>query len=244
MKKIISLLLLSPLLFVSLNSCSSSSSKNKGGTLSDLDVNSFEQQLLALQSPQLIDVRTPGEYEQGFIKGAVNADLSSGALEQLIPSLDKNKEVFVYCLSGGRSSSAADYLHEQGFAKVYNLNGGLVKWNAAGKHIQYDLEAPKAEGMKQETFKGLTQSKEYVLVDYRAEWCKPCVVMAPMLDSIAAKHAQNLLLLKIDADENKDLLRENQIESLPVLELYKNGIKVWSHQGLISGLDLQKQTGL
>jgi thiol-disulfide isomerase/thioredoxin len=68
--------------------------------------------------------------------------------------------------------------------------------------------------------------------------------MAPMLDKIAENKKEKLIFVKIDADKNKSLLKEKGIESLPVLELYKNGIQVWKHEGEIDEATLLKETNL
>ena len=73
----------------------------------------------------LIDVRTPQEYASQHIGNAVNIDINNSNFESQISSLDKNKPVYVYCLSGGRSAKAAQKMNELGFTEVYNL----IRWN-------------------------------------------------------------------------------------------------------------------
>jgi thioredoxin-like negative regulator of GroEL len=68
--------------------------------------------------------------------------------------------------------------------------------------------------------------------------------MAPMLDVFMEKRKEKLVLVKIDADENKNLLRERRIESLPVLELYKDGKLIWKHEGEIDETTLINETKL
>ncbi|MEO8759652.1 MAG: thioredoxin family protein, partial [Bacteroidia bacterium] len=93
-------------------------------------------------------------------------------------------------------------------------------------------------------FNKAVTSDKYVLVDFNAKWCKPCKKMAPMLESIADKKKDKLILIKIDADENKELLKEKQIEAIPFFELYKDGKLVWKHQGEIDEATLLKETNL
>ena len=77
---------------------------------------------------QLIDVRTPEEYAGGFIKNAKNINFYDDNFLSEMSSLDKNKPVYVYCKSGGRSGKAATQLKESGFTKVYDLEGGITSW--------------------------------------------------------------------------------------------------------------------
>jgi len=84
----------------------------------------------------IIDVRTPVEYNEGHIKNAKLIDISGSDFESQIEKLDKSKAYYVYCRSGGRSSSASQIMIEKGFTKVYNLRGGIIAWANSGKNLQ------------------------------------------------------------------------------------------------------------
>ena len=77
---------------------------------------------------QLIDVRTPGEYNRSHLKKAVNINMYSTNFLTEIGKLDKNREVYLYCQIGNRSRYAAKILSQQGFTKVYDLEGGISNW--------------------------------------------------------------------------------------------------------------------
>ncbi|MCR8666490.1 rhodanese-like domain-containing protein [Aestuariibaculum sp. M13] len=81
---------------------------------------------------QLIDVRTPEEYEAGHLERAANIDFFSDSFRAEIEKLDKHKPVLVYCKSGGRSSKSAAIFKELGFTKIYNMEGGITSWKEAG----------------------------------------------------------------------------------------------------------------
>ncbi len=98
-----------------------------------LDSNAFEKMLKTDKSVQLIDVRTPGEFAEGHIEGALNHDFYAADFAQKIARLDKSRPVMVYCAAGGRSASATGQLKKLGFAKVYDLDGGMGAWKKAGK---------------------------------------------------------------------------------------------------------------
>jgi rhodanese-related sulfurtransferase len=80
----------------------------------------------------ILDVRTPGEFAEGFIEGAQNIDFQSGNFENEIAVLDKNATYAVYCRSGNRSGQAAKIMHDAGFHNVYNLDGGVIDWTSEG----------------------------------------------------------------------------------------------------------------
>lgn len=80
----------------------------------------------------ILDVRTPGEFAEGYIEGAQNIDFQSGNFENEIAALDKNVTYAVYCRSGNRSGQAAKIMHDAGFHDVYNLDGGVIDWANEG----------------------------------------------------------------------------------------------------------------
>lgn len=71
----------------------------------------------------IIDVRTPQEYQEGHLKGAVNMDLSSGSFAEQIDGLDPNAPYQVYCRSGNRSARAVAAMRDAGFTSVTDLGG-------------------------------------------------------------------------------------------------------------------------
>jgi len=77
---------------------------------------------------QLIDVRTSKEYNSGHIKGAKNIDFFSGKFSLEFNKLDKEKPIYVYCRSGGRSRQAARKLTNIDFKKIYDLKGGILNY--------------------------------------------------------------------------------------------------------------------
>ena len=78
----------------------------------------------------LLDVRTPGEYSAAKINGSINIPLDeiNEKIESVI--LNKNKSVYVYCLSGSRSSIAVSIMIKLGYKNVFNVKSGLLAWRA------------------------------------------------------------------------------------------------------------------
>ena len=121
MKKVITILA-SVLL---LAGCSSSSSAV------NLSVSEFSNKVIEAGIITL-DVRTPGEFNEGHIDGALLIDFQSGNFENEIASLDKSKTYAVYCRSGNRSGEAVKVMSDAGFTNLYNLDGGVIDWANAG----------------------------------------------------------------------------------------------------------------
>jgi phage shock protein E len=80
----------------------------------------------------VLDVRTKDEVSEGYIKGAtLFIDVNGGDFDAQIKKLDKTKTYLVYCRSGKRSMMASTVLVENGFSKVYNLDGGISGYSGA-----------------------------------------------------------------------------------------------------------------
>ena len=67
------------------------------------------------------------------------------------------------------------------------------------------------------------QSKEPVVVDFRAEWCGPCKMIAPALDEIAAELQGKVKIAKLNIDENPELAAKFGVRSIPTLMMFKDG---------------------
>ncbi len=89
-----------------------------------------------LQAFQIVDVRRPAEFtgELGHLPGARLVPLDR--LPAQIAELDPGRPTLVVCRSGGRSARAASMLAAAGFSEVYNLDGGMLAWNAEGRPVE------------------------------------------------------------------------------------------------------------
>jgi thioredoxin len=226
MKKI----LLSLSLSVALFACGNTSSEN-GNPL--VDAKKFNELIAANPQAVILDVRTEEEFKQEYIKGALLAPWKSEDFHRRIDAIDKSNPIFIYCLSGGRSSAAAKFLREKGYT-VTELDGGILKWKAAGFPVEKG--GATAGGMSLEDFHFKVASG-VVLVDFSAEWCAPCKRMHPILEELAAENS-GVTILTIDVDKNPDLASALQVSALPTFMFYKDGTKLWDHVGLLSKSDL------
>lgn len=80
----------------------------------------------------VLDVRTAGEVAQGKIEGAVEIDFYSADFLDQVSQIAKDREVYLYCAVGARSEEAARMLIQQGYTKVYHLQGGIQGWSQEG----------------------------------------------------------------------------------------------------------------
>ena len=82
----------------------------------------------------LLDVREPDEYASGHIAGITLIPM--GEVAARLSELPKDKEIIVTCRTGNRSGQVADFLREQGFTNVHNMEGGIVAWEEAGYPVE------------------------------------------------------------------------------------------------------------
>lgn len=77
----------------------------------------------------LIDVRTPEEFHSGHLKDAINIDIMGFEFTDKVRELDKSKDYYIYCRSGGRSASACGAMASWGFKELNNLSDGILGWD-------------------------------------------------------------------------------------------------------------------
>ena len=207
----------------------------------DLIASEFQTAMSAESDAQILDVRTIDEFQDGHIEGAINADVNSAAFQQIASDLNKDKTVFVYCLSGARSASAAGMLKEMGFKSIVNLTGGMLAWRSANLPVATGEAKPAlSAGLTEATFAEKIKGKPMVIIDYNATWCGPCKKLSPILKEWVKAQNGKVELIEIDVDENQELAKAKNIESIPYLEMYKNGVKTWTSLGLIGKEELDK----
>ena len=104
---------------------------NSNDNITSVSAPEFDKKIKA-NSVQLLDVRTPQEYAEGYIDGALNINIQSDDFQQRAEKeLSKDSTILVYCRSGRRSMEAAEMLTKLGY-KVVNLKGGIIEWKGAG----------------------------------------------------------------------------------------------------------------
>ena len=219
-----------------LTSCENGQTQN---IKTNLPANEFDLKIKELSPAMVIDVRTPVEFAKGHLPNAKNFDWNGKIFDQQIAMLSKEKPVFVYCLSGARSTSAANKMRSEGFKEVYQLDGGILKWR--GANLPEATDSATTSGLTMQQFAELLSSDKLVLVDFYADWCEPCLLMKPYLDEIAKDMSSKVTVIRINTDDNQSLSKELKIDALPVLQVYKNKQLSWTHLGYIEKADVIKQ---
>ena len=91
-----------------------------------------------------------------------------------------------------------------------------------------------------EKFNELIQSPKPVLVDFYAEWCGPCQIMKPRILDVAERMGDDIKVILVDVDKEKELATRFRIASVPTLIIFKNGKQQWRQSGIISAHALMK----
>ena len=183
---------------------------------------------------QILDVRTPGEYQSGHLKNSFLADWNNEKeFQERVKSLDKSRPVYTYCLSGARSNAATVWLRQNGFI-AYNLAGGINAWKRADKPVE---QPSTVKQITLQEYMAQIPANKTVLVDFSAVWCPPCKKMSPVLDSLVKTNGSQFVLVKIDGGEQTEISNELKVDEFPTFIIYKQGKEVWRKQGIVAAKD-------
>jgi thioredoxin 1 len=83
------------------------------------------------------------------------------------------------------------------------------------------------------SFSKIINSETPVLVDFYADWCGPCKMLAPILKDLKEELGNAIKIVKIDVDKNQPLAAKYQVKGVPTMILYKEGKQVWRQSGVV-----------
>ena len=88
------------------------------------------------------------------------------------------------------------------------------------------------------TFNEIIQSGKPVLVDFFAEWCGPCKMMAPILKDVKQELGESVTIIKVDVDKSPKAASDYQVQGVPTLILFKKGKVMWRQSGAMNAQQL------
>ena len=83
-------------------------------------------------------------------------------------------------------------------------------------------------------FQEMLKKNKLVLADFHTRWCLPCKKLEPIIDEISDENREKVYVIKIDADENKHLIKQYNVKGVPTLILFENGADIWRNTGLLT----------
>ena len=208
--------------------------------IENIEVEKFYK-LLQKNAGLILDVRTAEEFNSGCIKDATNIDFYSNDFIDKLNLIKKDIPIYIYCRSGGRSSAAAIKMEKLGFSKVYNLVGGIKAWELS-KYSLSETKKVKSKKRRAPIFSiskisQILNNNTIVLLEFSTDWCLPCKKMKPLIQEIKNENP-NIKCIVIDADRNKELVANYQIQSVPTFIIFKNNIEIFRNNGIISKTEL------
>jgi|TARA_B110000914_G_scaffold224504_1_gene242424 rhodanese-related sulfurtransferase len=206
------------------------------------NINSNEANiLLASEEVIILDVRTKSEISKGYIPNATFIDFYSNEFDAKVNLINKNKAIYVYCKSGGRSLKAVEKMSKMGFVDVYNLNGGFMSWKKADLPYKIDslFHYKSLDNiLTQNYIDSILIVNTNVLICISTQWCMPCRKMEPIIDKVEIELNDKLFVLRLDPDDNPFLIKQYNVLSIPTYVLYKNSLEVWRKNGIIAYSEL------
>ncbi len=94
--------------------------------------------------------------------------------------------------------------------------------------------------VKQQSFSEIIKGEKPVLVDFYADWCGPCKMMAPILQDLKRRMGDSIHIIKIDTERNPDVAIRYQVRGIPTLILFKKGHILWQQAGVMQAAHLEQ----
>jgi rhodanese-related sulfurtransferase len=207
-----------------------------------LTVKEFAGILEKAEHPQILDARSAEEFAGNRIKGAISVPVTDRRdADAIVGKLNPDAPTFTYSINSGRGEILAGMLRRAGFREVYALPGGLAAWVGEGYPIE--TSGTDDDALTVEQFGRMIASGQYILASFGSGYCGGCRRLVPVVEALKKEYAGQLKTVEIKLEENPAIIRDQKIEALPTLILFRQAAPVWRHRGFISGEELSQTIG-
>ncbi len=183
---------------------------------------------------EIIDVRTPAEFAISHIPGATNIHK-----DELIINhsnyLNKDKEYYIMCGSGGRSQSTIKALFKQGY-KMVNVSKGISGMDST-KLIKEDKPLTRADGRLM--MDHIKPTKINFVILY-AENCGTCKLLKPILETLDKKY-EDVSTIALKVTDHQDIIFQEKIAGTPITFVFLNEKEIFNFKGYLSEVEILKK---
>lgn len=202
---------------------------NQGLNKTTIPVQAFAAKINQQTNPQIIDVRTPEEFNINHINGAININMQKADYINSIKPLDKTKPVFIYAIQTSRPDVLAKQLTDLGYTEIYELQSGIAAWIGAG----YPYFSTSKNTLTLKDYNKVITDNKLVLVDIGSKYCGICQKAKPILDSVKNEYGNAIKEVEIDVQDSPQLIAELKlVTSIPFVLIYNNGNIVLKRTGI------------
>lgn len=186
---------------------------------------------------QILDVRDTASFNKGFIARSTNIDLAHPKFDSLVSKFYSSLPVYIVAANEEQGATAVTRMNILGYRQAQYLEKGIGAWQSAGN----SLETFKPKRIYESDTIPFTEARKgskLVMVDFNAEWCKPCKMLEPAVKKAHDELADDVIVYSINIDEHKEYIQEYDASSIPLLVFIKNGVVLHRSLGLISEEEL------
>jgi len=221
--------MLKPLSFLAFFLVFTSCKNNLGN--GKLAVQAFNE-VASNNNAQIIDLRPKAAFDSGHIANAASFAPNSQELEAYIDLLYKDIPVCIIGANEEDNAKLIGLLKSKGFKSINELDGGMLSWQNANLPIS-KTEPKKIYPNDTIAFDDAILGEKLVMVDFNATWCKPCKMMQPSIDKVHDTRSSEVIVYSIDVDQFPQYNEKYQIQSIPLVLLFKNGKILHRSEGLL-----------
>ncbi len=207
---------------------------NSNEKIQSISVDELEQAMRPYANLQVVDLRSPEDYLEAHLPGAVNIDLNSPTFEKELAGLNPELPIYLYCANGLSSAEAIKKMAKKPFPKIYDVTGGYGAWSGAGKKLSQVDRVARPEPVTRSEYDAMIKKAEFILLQFSPSSVDPMVLkrMEAMVFGVAKRKGGEMEFKKYNYSDQVSLARDLKVNNLPTLILYKQGIEVWRYEGM------------